>query len=126
MALLRDRAEESSAPAEPIGLYPGLVQRARGSVEPSRIRTWIQQHRPPYQVTERSWFVMLAAICLGVAMVFEPTVFVTLAVVFAATAWWRRESARQGIFTVAFWALAVGLVLVLFSILVYVIQTLLA
>ena len=126
MALLRDRTEESGAPSEPIGLYPSLGQRARGSVEPSRVRAWIQQHRPPYQMTNRSWFVMLAAVCLGIAMIFEPTVFVTLAVVFAATAWWRRESARQGIFTVAFWALAVGLVLVLFSVLVYVIQNLLA
>ena len=77
-------------------------------------------------MTDRSWFVMLAAVCLGIAMIIEPTVFVTLAVVFAATAWWRRESARQGIFTVAFWGLAVGLVLVLFSVLVYVIQNLLA
>ena len=63
-------------------------------------------------MTNRSWFVMLAAVCLGIAMIFEPTVFVTLAVVFAATAWWRRES--------------VGLVLVLFSILIYVIQNLLS
>ena len=126
MAVLRERTPESGRAYEPVGVNAALGVRARRSIEPGRIRLWMQQHRPPYRLTERSWFVMLAAVCLGIAMVFEPAIFVTLAIIFAATAWWRRESARQGIFTVAFWALAAGLVLILFSIVVYIVQNLLA
>ncbi len=122
MALLRSRTSQSGEMSPAGAHFSPNVLRAREAAHPTRIRAWIQGHRPPYQMTDRSWFVMLAAICLGIAMLFEPAAFVALALVFGITAWWRRESARQGVITVAFWAIAAGLVLVLFSIVFYVIQ----
>lgn len=107
----------------PVGAtFSPMTVRAQEPNHPTRVRAWIQAHRPPYQMTDRSWFVMLAAACLGIAMVFQPPIFVALAVIFGFTAWWRRESARQGLVMVALWALAAGLVLVVLSIIVYFVQ----
>ncbi len=121
MGLLRDR-DLDSGELRPVGAtFSPTAARAQESAHSDRIRQWVQAHRPPYRMTDRSWFVMLTAVCVGIAMVFEPTIFITLAVIFAFTAWWCRESARQGIFTVALAALAAGVFLSLLSIVVYVI-----
>ncbi len=125
MALVRDQSTESGGADNAAAAFSPMALRARESIQPGRFRAWVQKNRPPYQLTERSWFVMLAAICLGIAMIFEPVVFVTLAVIFGLTAWWRRESARQGILTVAIGAFALGMVFVFFSIIIYIIQNLL-
>ncbi|MGB3676728.1 MAG: hypothetical protein WA988_20035 [Candidatus Nanopelagicales bacterium] len=124
MALLRDRTADSGE-LRPVGAtFSPTTARAQEPGHSTRIRAWVQAHRPPYQMTDRSWFVMATAICVGIAMLFQPTIFITLAVVFGFTAWWRRESARQGIFTVAVGALAAGLVLALLSIVVFFVQNL--
>lgn len=122
MALLRDRPSETGEVRPIAATFSPMTMRAREAAHPRRIRAWVQAHRPPYQLTERSWFVMLAAVCVGIAMLFEPAVFIALAIIFGFTAWWRRESARQGLTTVALWALGVGLVLVVLSIVVYIVQ----
>ena len=122
MALLRDQSTESEVADGSSAIFSPMTLRARESVQPGRVRAWIRQNRPPYQLTERSWFVMLAAVCVGIAMVFEPAIFVVLAVIFGLTAWWRRESARQGILTVAIGAFALGIVFVFFSIIIYILQ----
>jgi len=124
MALLRDRTADSGE-LRPVGAtFSPSTARAQEAGHSTRVRAWVQAHRPPYQMTDRSWFVIATAVCVGIAMVFQPTVFLALAAVCGFTAWWRRESARQGIFTVAVGALAAGLVLVLLSIIVFIVQNL--
>ena len=122
MALATDYSTEPGRADNSAELFSPLALRAKESMNRGRVRAWVAQHRPPYQLTDRSWFVMLATVCLGIAMIFEPPVFVTLAVVFGLTAWWRRESARQGILTVAVGAFALGMLFVFFSIVVYIFQ----
>lgn len=121
MAFAQERTVGDSGAHSQVTSFSPRTVRAEQMSQPTRLRLWLQTHRPPYQLTEHSWFVMLTAVCLGIAMVFAPMVFVTLAVAFGCTAWWRRESARQGIITVAFLALAAGLVLTVFSIVGYII-----
>jgi ABC-type Fe3+ transport system permease subunit len=90
----------------------------------SKLKRRIDSHRPRYRTTERSWFVMLALVCFGMAIFITPALFVTLGVGSGALGWWRRESARQGVLNTAFVAFSAGVVLLLISIVLYIFQNL--
>jgi len=90
----------------------------------SKLTSWIGAHRPRYRTTERSWFVMAALVCFGLALFTTPALFVTLGVGASGFAWWRRESARQGVLNTAFVTFFAGVALVLVSVVIYVFQNL--
>lgn len=58
------------------------------------------------------------------ALVTEPGYFFALAIVFAAIAWWRRESARDGVLNVAVGALTIGFIAMVAAIAYYFIMPL--
>lgn len=103
-----------------------------GATRPSQSRSrptaqlgqWFGSHRPRYRTTERSWFVMLALVCFGMAVFIAPAAFVALGIGASGIAWWRRESARQGVLNTAFVAFFAGVALLLVSIVLYVFQNL--
>ena len=64
------------APTSPWGQRRTRV-RARRPIEPGRIQVVDSAASAPYQLTERSWFVMLAAVCLWYCDGLEPAIFVT-------------------------------------------------
>lgn len=122
MPVLRDPLTDSGHLRAVGATFHPAKARSHEQPHPDRFRAWVQRHRPPFQTTDRSWFVMLAAVCVGIAMVTTPSVFLPLAAAFAFVAWWRRESARQGLIMVALWALIIGLFLVVLSIVVFIVQ----
>ena len=113
-------------PSSPVYHWKPTTAPGAGIDAPFRrqISEWVTKYRPEFRTTKRSWFVMLALLAAGVGVFFHPALFFTLAVGAAATAWWRRESARQGILNTSFITLFAGLVLLLVSITLYVFASL--
>jgi len=67
---------------------------------------------------------MGALLSFGLAVFVAPALFITVGIGSSVLAWWRRESARQGVLNTAFVAFFAGVALLLVSIVLYVIQNL--